>query len=87
MGPIWYSTTMIRSFCPRTLENHVREQIYIYHIHLLNLKPKKWLQSDEVPTVGDFVLFVVNDALAALKEDAEWKVGRAQNRRYSERGY
>ena len=40
-------------------------QIYIDHIHLLNLKPKKWLQSNEVPAVLDLVLFVVNDALAA----------------------
>ena len=49
--------------------------IYIDHIHLLNLTPKKWLQSDEAPVVGDLVLFVVNDALAAVKKDADWKIG------------
>ena len=41
-------------------------QIYIDQIHFLNLKPKKWLQSDEVPVV-DLVLFVINDALAVSK--------------------
>ena len=36
-------------------------QMFIDNIHLLNLRPNKWLKSDRLPLVDNIVLFVFND--------------------------
>jgi len=50
-------------------------QTFINNVHLLNLRPKKWLKSSRLPIVDDIVLFVFNDNSYA-KESVVWKLGR-----------
>ena len=41
----------------------------------MNLHPKKWLKSSQLPIVNDIVLFIFNDSNYA-KESIVWKLGR-----------
>ena len=49
-------------------------QGFIDNIHLLNLKPNKWLATDRLPVINDLVLFVFNDS-SCSKEAIGWKLG------------
>ena len=50
-------------------------QTFIDNIHLLNLRPNKWLKSDRLPLVDDIALFVFNDGNCS-KESICWKLGK-----------
>ena len=50
-------------------------QTFIDNVHLLNLRPNKWLKSGRLPVSGDIVLFVFNDGNCA-KESICWKLGK-----------
>ena len=50
-------------------------QTFIDNVHLLNLRPNKWLKSDRIPEVSDIVLFVFNDS-SYTKESICWKLGK-----------
>ena len=50
-------------------------QIFIDNIHLLHLRPNKWLKSSRSPIIDDVVLFVYNDS-GYSKEEITWKLGR-----------
>ena len=50
-------------------------QTFIDNVHLLNLRPNKWLKSGRLPLSGDIVLFVFNDGNCA-KESICWKLGK-----------
>ena len=50
-------------------------QLYIDNIHLLSLKPSKWLKSDDQPKIGDVALFVMKEVQSYRKSDAEWRLG------------
>ncbi len=50
-------------------------QIFIENIHLLDLRPNKWLKSGRLPTIDDIVLFVYNDS-GYTKDEITWKLGR-----------
>ena len=49
---------------------------YIDNIHQFALKPSKWPRSDELPVVGDVVLFVFKEDPTYSKKYADWKLGR-----------
>ena len=49
--------------------------MFIDNIHLLNLRPNKWLKSNRLPLTDDVVLFVFNDGNCS-KESTCWKLGR-----------
>jgi len=50
-------------------------QGFIDNIHLLNLKPDKWLVTSRMPVINDVVLFVFNDS-SCSKEAIYWKLGK-----------
>ena len=50
-------------------------QMFIDNIHLLNLRPNKWLKSNRLPLTDDIVLFVFNDGNCS-KESTCWKLGK-----------
>ena len=49
-------------------------QGFINNIHLLNLRPNKWL-TDRIPVINDIVCYVFNDS-SCSKESIYWKLGR-----------
>ena len=50
-------------------------QSFMENVHLLNLRPNKWLKSSRLPKVNDLVIFVYNDS-NYTKESTTWKLGR-----------
>ena len=50
-------------------------QGFIDNIHLLDLRPKKWLKSSRFPVINDIVLFVFNDG-GYSKESTVWRLGK-----------
>ena len=50
-------------------------QLFIDNIHLLTLRPNKWVQSDNPPKSGDVVLFVHNDS-GYSKQSISWRLGK-----------
>ena len=50
-------------------------QFFIHNVHLLNLRPNKWLKSSRLPLINDLVVFVYNDSNHA-KEPINWKLGK-----------
>lgn len=55
---------------------HFWYKSYIQNIHQFALKPSKWSRSDDLPVIGDVVLFVYKEDPTYSKRDADWKVGR-----------
>ena len=53
-------------------------QGFIDNIHLLNLKPDKWLVTSRIPVINDIVLFVFNDS-SCSKEAIYWKLGKVRS--------
>ena len=52
-------------------------QGFIDNIHFLNLRPTKWLRSDQTPVINDIVCLVFNDS-SCSKESIYWKIGRVK---------
>ena len=50
-------------------------QSFIDNVHLLNLRPNKWLKSSRLPVVSDIVIFVFNDG-SYTKESTCWRLGK-----------
>ena len=50
-------------------------QSFIDNVHLLNLRPNKWLKSSRLPNVNDVVIFVFNDS-NYTKESAYWRLAK-----------
>jgi len=50
-------------------------QTFMDNVHLLNLRPNKWLRSSRSPIINDIVLFVFNDG-NLTKESTTWKLGK-----------
>jgi len=50
-------------------------QSFMENVHLLNLRPNKWLKSSRLPIIDDLVIFVYNDSNHA-KESIHWRLGR-----------
>jgi len=50
-------------------------QSFIHNVHLLNLRPNKWLKSSRLPLINDLVVFVYNDSNHG-KEPINWKLGK-----------
>ena len=50
-------------------------QSFMENVHLLNLRPNKWLKSSRLPNIDDLAIFLFNDSNHA-KESVNWKLGR-----------
>ena len=50
-------------------------QMYIDSIHLISLRPAKWMKSGDQPKLGDVVLFVMKESPDYNKKTAEWRLG------------
>jgi len=50
-------------------------QSFMQNVHLLNLRPNKWLKSSRLPLVNDLVVFVYNDSNHA-KDSINWRLGK-----------
>jgi len=50
-------------------------QLFIQNIHLLTLKPDKWVSDSRKPVVDDVVLFTFNES-GYSKESITWKLGK-----------
>ena len=50
-------------------------QSFMKNVHLLNLRPNKWLKSSRLPNINDLAIFLFNDSNHA-KESVNWKLGR-----------
>ena len=50
-------------------------QSFIENVHLLSLRPNKWLKSSRLPLVNDLVVFVYNDSNHA-KDSINWRLGK-----------
>ena len=50
-------------------------EIFISNIHLLDLRPNKWLKSSRSPVKDDIVLFIYNDS-GCSKNEITWKLGK-----------
>ena len=50
-------------------------KIFISNIHLLDLRPNKWLKNSRLPVVNDIVLFVFLDSEYG-KGGSEWRLGK-----------
>ena len=51
-------------------------QLYIDNIWQFSLKPSKWPRSDELPIIGDIVVFIYKEVQSYVKSDAEWRIGK-----------
>ena len=49
--------------------------MFMDNLHLMNLRPNKWLKSSRLPVTNDIVVFVFNDSNYA-KESVVWRLGR-----------
>ena len=54
---------------------HCWYQLFIDNIHMITLKPSKFLKNSPAPRVDDIVLFTMVDSQFA-KESITWKLGR-----------
>jgi len=50
-------------------------KIFMDNVHMLGLRPKKWVKTSRLPVIDDIVLFVFNDSQYS-KDSIEWKLGR-----------
>ena len=50
-------------------------KIFMDNVHMLGLRPKKWVKTSRLPVIDDIVLFVFNDSQFS-KDSIEWKLGR-----------
>ena len=49
--------------------------IFTENIHMLDLRPNKWLKNNRLPVLDDIVLFVYND-LEYGKGGTDWGLGK-----------
>ena len=49
--------------------------IFLENIHMLDLRPNKWLKISRLPILEDIVLFVFNDSEYG-KGDMDWRLGK-----------
>ena len=50
-------------------------RIFIENIHMLDLRPNKWLKNSRLPIIDDIVLFVFNDSEYG-KGGMDWRSGK-----------
>ena len=50
-------------------------RIFIENIHMLDLRPNKWLKNKRLPVIDDIVLFVFNDSEYG-KGGMDWRLGK-----------
>jgi len=50
-------------------------QSFIENVHLLSLRPNKWLKSSRLPKIDDLVIFLYSDSNHA-KESTNWRLGK-----------